>query len=211
LESRITELELAASEASSGAGEASPGEIAGLERKVLQVEGAMHELADHHGNLNADHQLLLKSEFGLKQANKLLVDKLKAALDELKKEGRTAMFEIAEDIATPLRDHVRTEAYREWKFLHNETDLAKFMAENYKAVVKKLPKIGDSDHEDYVTLEDFDRIYRRVAVTKLNSRRQFSQTQMYKAVFSKCQFRSWRQKRLGSIHSINCSLLFRLC
>jgi chromosome segregation ATPase len=193
LESRITEIE---SEMESGAG----GDTGDLKRKIAGLEKNMNELAVHYGEVSQDHALLSKSDLVLKQANKLLADKLQAALAELKKEGKSALFEQAKDIAEPLREHVRTEAYREWKFIHNETEVTTFMEECYAAMVKKLPKLGDSEHDNYLTMEDFDRIYRQVAVTKLNSRRQFSQTQMYKAVFSKCQFRSWRQKLLGYIH-----------
>ena len=160
----------------------------------------MAELTEHHGNLEADHALLSKTDVTLKQANKTLADKLQAALTELKREGKSAMFEQAKDICDPLREHVRTEAYRDWKFLHNATQLDTFMGECYAAMVKQLPRIADSEHADYVTFEDFDRIYRQVAVTKLNSRRQFSQTQMYKAVFSKCQIRLWRQQLWCSMH-----------
>jgi hypothetical protein len=189
LESRITEIE-------AGAG----GDTGDLKRQIAELEKNMEELAVHYGNVSQDHALLSKSDLVWKQANKLLADKLQAALAELKKEGKSALFEQAKDIAEPLREHVRTEAYREWKFIHNETEVTTFMEECYAAMVKKLPNLGAAEHDDYLTMEDFDRIYRQVAVTKLNSRRQFSQTQMYKAVFSKCQFRSWRQKLLGYIH-----------
>jgi archaellum component FlaC len=196
LESRITEIE-------AGAG----GNTGDLKRQIAELEKNMDELAVHYGNVSQDHALLSKSDQVLKQANKVLeqankvlAEKLQAALAELKKEGKSALFEQAKDIAEPLREHVRTEAYREWKFIHNETEVTTFMEECYAAMVKKLPNLGAAEHDDYLTMEDFDRIYRQVAVTKLNSRRQFSQTQMYKAVFSKCQFRSWRQKLLGYIH-----------
>ncbi len=125
---------------------------------------------------------------------------VEAALAELKRDGKSALFEQARDIVEPLKEHIRTEGYREWKFLHNEAQVVTFMGECYAALVKQLPKIADEAHEDFINEKDFDRIYRQAAITKLNSRRQFSQTQMGKAVLSKCQFRSWRQKVLGSIH-----------
>ena len=77
-----------------------------------------------------------------------------------------------------------TSGYRDWKFVHSETQVQTFLGECYDALVEKMPKLDDATHGDFVTKKDFIRIYEPVAVTKLNSRRQFSQTQMLEAVKS---------------------------
>ena len=54
----------------------------------------------------------------------------------------------------------------------------------FEQTPETMPELDDPNHGDYVSKKDFIRIYEPVAVTKLNSRRQFSQTQMLEAVKS---------------------------
>lgn len=122
------------------------------------------------------------------------------ALAKLKKDGKSVAWERSEDVVGPLKDYVGQGGYRDWKFLHNDAQVRQFLGEWYDFLVQKMPRLGDPNHEDYVSKEDFIRIYEPVAVTKLNSRRQFSQTQMLEAVKSESLFSWWCQTLMGCIH-----------
>ena len=134
--------------------------------------------------LSTKYTLAIKSEKGLLKANQVLEEHLQSALNELKKGNKSVPFLQSKDVVHELKDHVGTSGYRDWKFVHSETQVQTFLGECYDALVQKMPNIDNPNHGDYVSKKDFIRIYEPVAVTKLNSRRQFSQTQMLEAVKS---------------------------
>ena len=160
-----------------GMGENSPGLTVDLKHTLSSLETNMVELTAHYN-------VVVESEKELKKNNQQLVERLRMALAELKKDSKSCPFERSKDFVDELKDYVGTTGYRECKFVHNEDQVQQFLGECYDYLVQKMPKLGDPTHEDYVSKEDFRRIYEPVAITKLNSRRQFSQTQMLEAVKS---------------------------
>ena len=140
------------------------------------------DLAD----LSRRHDILLKSEKELMEQNQLFEEQLRSALNELKKNNQSAGWEQSKDVVAELNDYVGRMGYRETKFLHSEAQVEVFMKECYAAMVKRMPNLADPNHADYVSEKDFIRIYEPVGVSKLSSRRQFSQTQMLEAVKSDC-------------------------
>ena len=130
------------------------------------VDTVNQETAD----LQRRHDILLKSEKDLMEQNQLFEEQLRSALNELKKNNQSAGWEQSKDVVTQLNDYVGPMGYRETKFLHSEAQVEVFMKECYAAMVKRMPKLGDPNHADYVSEKDFIRIYTPVAVTKLNSR-----------------------------------------
>jgi len=146
------------------------------------VDTVNQEMAD----LSRRHDILLKSEKEVLEQNQLLEEHLKLALNELKKNNQSAGWEQSKDVVAKLNDYVGRMGYRETKFLHSEAQVEVFMKECYAAIVKRMPNLADPNHADYVSEKDFIRIYTPVAVAKLNSRRQFSQTMMLEAVKSEC-------------------------
>ena len=121
-------------------------------------------------------------------------------LEELKKGSKSVDWERSKDVVDELKNYVGGVGYREWKFLHNDAQVHKFLCECHDFMVQKIPKLGNERHDDYVSFEDFVGIYEPVAVTKLNSRRQFLQTQMLEAFKSESKLCSWCKTLTSCIH-----------
>ena len=79
--------------------------------------------------LSTKYTLAIKSEKGLLKANQVLEEHLQSALNELKKGNKSVPFLQSKDVVHELKDHVGTSGYRDWKFVHRETQVQTFMGE----------------------------------------------------------------------------------
>ena len=110
--------------------------------------------------------------------------KFKAAMDELKKKGKSAQFEQKEDIVKYLFGWVKLVAYRTHKFLETDKKKTTICREAYK-VCGLAFNMNLEEDPNFLILEEFRRIYLPVLQEATSKRRQYTQTKLQEKVESK--------------------------
>ena len=108
---------------------------------------------------------------------------LKKALAELKEKGKHSKSEESEAVKDGADDWIKKIGYRKWKFAQGK-ELTKFTSECYDGIKEKLG-FTEEGTDNSLSIGEFKRIYTAYCGKRLGDRRQFSQTQMYKAARGK--------------------------
>jgi len=142
-------------------------------QKVLKDRDAeVLELNNGMAQAEADRDLAIKERDELKV-------KLKECMKALTDAGKGGKFEQVGDVLKHTQNWIKEWGFRTTKFAIKDTVLVKFCGKSYDALKDKF---GWEDHETRLEKEEYVRIYKEFIQVKLSNQRQYSQSQLQKAV-----------------------------
>ena len=113
-----------------------------------------------------------------------LKEALNEALSQLKDAGKFSKHEQSNSVLEAIKLHVRLEVSRTVKFAR-EAKLEAITREIYEDLKTGLGIGDETKPDDYVSQDEFVRIYQQFVNTCLGNRRQYVQSEMLKAMKSK--------------------------
>ena len=158
-------------------------QISGLEDQILKLQRSS-AAAVKDGSLAVELEQVKKQCATLVNTNKTLVAQYQEAMSVLKNTGKFVKGEVSKGVAEKIGNWITSVGYRQTKFCVGDKQVDDFCEEVYDAI-KNDPalKFGDNtDPEHYKPFEEFKRVYSQTCQSKLNDRRQYTQTQCLKAV-----------------------------
>ena len=166
--------------------------ISDLKQRVQELEATVSRTQEGDGEeLPRDMKDLMKELSEEKAKNLTLekdVDRLKATvadcLSELRKKNKALKFEVAKEVLDPAKDAVKELVWRTTKLISSKKDTeVEGMTKTVYNAIKDARGFEDKESpDDYLTYEEFHRIYKDELLKYFNQIRQQTQTACQSAV-----------------------------
>ena len=160
-----------------------------MEKDFKRMEKAHKEATMANDAYAEDTGPMEQENKDYREENQNLKQQLRVALKALKDAGKHARFEESKEVNVAIREFIKGDGYREWKFIRTDEKKAIFVDSICDHIAERTG-MADSEGDFYVSRKEFHRIYTGSSIKKLGDRRQLTQTMMLKSCI--CTYEMFR-------------------
>ena len=160
-------------------------------------------LAKKYNNLKSKFDEVKKDKKELEESNAALSKKLKEATARLQKSKLSCASEQSKEILSPVKEHMKDVIFRTTKLVSSkkESEVAKLTKRIFDGI-KKERGFEDKKSDDYLTLEEFHRIYKAPIMKHLSTLRSSTQTACGYAINGTYEFQVTVRQFYFSFHHV---------